>query len=267
MPGSLMTADTSFPDLKGKESTEEKFETITGYLYLLLEQLRYTLSNLGEENFNGAELDHLGRVFTGPLTVRVEETEQGVTQLSVTVEGVKSTVKGLDGRFSSVEQSVNGVVSRVNGLDNRFSSVDQDVDGLNIRTIGGTTCITGDHVKTGRIVSQNGMSEINLNTGMASLSGSYRVVDPNGGAEIGGVKYDSSGAGTSSEAKNRMWVYTNGNWALKVQAGGNLSLEGSSLVHIRGPQEVTVSVGETRWTFGKYGIYYNDTLAVSPLAT
>ena len=47
----------------------------------------------------------------------------------------------------------------------------------------------------------------------------------------------------------------------------HLSLEGSSLVHIRGPQEVTVSVGETRWTFGKYGIYYNDTLAVSPPAT
>ena len=55
MPGNLLTVDTSFPQLAGK-TDEQKFRTITDYLYMLLEQLRYTLRNLGMENFNDAEL-------------------------------------------------------------------------------------------------------------------------------------------------------------------------------------------------------------------
>lgn len=55
MPGNLLTIDTSFPQLEGK-TDEQKFRTITDYLYMLLEQLRYTLRNLGMENFNDAEL-------------------------------------------------------------------------------------------------------------------------------------------------------------------------------------------------------------------
>ena len=56
MPGNILTVDTSFPQLTDKQTTDQKFRVITDYLYMLLEQLRYTLRNLGMENFNDAEL-------------------------------------------------------------------------------------------------------------------------------------------------------------------------------------------------------------------
>jgi hypothetical protein len=57
MPGNFLQADTSFPELSKYESTEAKLDAIQNYLFLLLENLRYTLRNLSmEDNFNQADL-------------------------------------------------------------------------------------------------------------------------------------------------------------------------------------------------------------------
>lgn len=242
MPGSLLTADTNFPDLSGGGNTEEKLQAVSGYLYMLLEQLRYTLNNLGEENFNDTELSNIGKVITGPLTVRVEETEKGITQLTITVEGVSSEVQSLDGRFSRVEQ---------------------DVNGLNIQTSGGTTYITGNHVQTGIIRSQNGNSYINLNTGLAQLSGSYQINNPATMEQVGGIRYDTNGAGTGEEAKNRMFVFSQNGYALKVQASGNASIEGDQLIYLKAANNIVLSAGSTKWLFNSNGIYANGQLVVS----
>ena len=47
MPSNLLNADTGFPDLMGNQSTDEKFRMVSDYLYMLLEQLRYSMANLG----------------------------------------------------------------------------------------------------------------------------------------------------------------------------------------------------------------------------
>lgn len=52
MPGSILNADTNFPHFTGNESTDEKINTIQNYLYMLYEQLRYSMGNLGTENFS-----------------------------------------------------------------------------------------------------------------------------------------------------------------------------------------------------------------------
>ena len=57
MPGNFLQADVSYPDLSKYDSTEAKLTAIQNYLFLLLENLRYTLRNLSmEDNFNQAEL-------------------------------------------------------------------------------------------------------------------------------------------------------------------------------------------------------------------
>ena len=56
MPGNLHFFDTTLPraaDANGK-SAEEQLSGIYNYLYMLLEQLRYTLANLDSSNFNTA---------------------------------------------------------------------------------------------------------------------------------------------------------------------------------------------------------------------
>lgn len=243
MPGNLLTADTGFPDLKREGSMKEKLDAVAGYLYTLLEQLRYTLNNLGEDNFNSAELDHIGKVITGPLTLRVENAEGELLTLTVNAGILSSQVRDLNGRFSSVEQ---------------------DVNGLNIQTDGGVTYITGEHVKTGSIISQNGLSEIDLNTGIAKLSGSYQMHNPETGETVGGICYDTNGAGTSNEAKNRMFLYTDHGYGMKLRSSGNLSLEGSELVYVEGGRSVVLTAGKVRWRFSADGIYCNDVKVVSP---
>ena len=245
MPGNLLTADSGFPDLKGEGSVKEKLDAVAGYLYTLLEQLRYTLNNLGEENFNGAELDHLGKVLTGPLRLRVENAEGELFALTADAGKLTSQVRDLNGRVSGVEQ---------------------DVNGLNVQTEGGVTYITGEHVKTGSIVSQNGLSEIDLNTGMARLSGSYQMHNPETGEAVGGICYDTNGAGTPTETKNRMFLYTDNGYGMKLRSSGNLSLEGEELVYVEGGRSVVLTAGKVRWRFGADGIYCNDVKVISPPA-
>lgn len=242
MPGNLLSADINMPNLEGKEDVNEKLQAVSGYLYMLLEQLRYTLSNLGQDNFNPSELDQVGKVITGPLTVRVEEAEKGLAKITVTVDGVQSTVRSIDGRFSVVEQNV---------------------EGLGIRTLGGTSYITGEHVKTGKIVSQNGASEINLNTGEARLSGSYTVTNPGTQEKVGGICWDSGGTDSSSDSKNRMYLYTNGSFAMKLKSDHRISLEASDLVYVTAGNKVEFSTGGVRWKFNSSGIYCNDVRVVS----
>lgn len=56
MPGGLFEADTSFPDLSSKKTTDEKLKAVQDYLYMLLETLRWTLRNIGPDNMNEDEL-------------------------------------------------------------------------------------------------------------------------------------------------------------------------------------------------------------------
>lgn len=108
MPGNILAVDTGFPELN-QGSPEEKISALAGYVYQLLEQLRYTLNNLGQDNFNDTELKGLEKLFTGPLTVRVEETEKGMAKLEITAEGITATVQNLRGDLSSIRQTVEGL--------------------------------------------------------------------------------------------------------------------------------------------------------------
>ena len=46
MPSNWLYIDTNFPAFTGEEAANEKIETVQNYLFLLVEQLRYTLRNL-----------------------------------------------------------------------------------------------------------------------------------------------------------------------------------------------------------------------------
>ena len=64
MPGNLLHGNLSIPEVSG-DDTQKDIKTILNYLYQLQEQLRYTMRNIGEENFNADELDRLAVKITG----------------------------------------------------------------------------------------------------------------------------------------------------------------------------------------------------------
>jgi len=67
MPGNILNADTMFPSFRESETSEQKLDKVTNYLYMLLEQLRYSLNNLDADNFNDTGLREIGEGIARPL--------------------------------------------------------------------------------------------------------------------------------------------------------------------------------------------------------
>ncbi|NCB53208.1 MAG: hypothetical protein EOM54_15235, partial [Clostridia bacterium] len=69
MPGNLLFADSSIPSLSG--DTEKDLKMLLNHVYMLQEQLRYTMGNLGVENFNDTEIVDLTNIVTNELSITV----------------------------------------------------------------------------------------------------------------------------------------------------------------------------------------------------
>lgn len=63
MPGNLLFADKEFPAITGDDKQDIK--QLYEYIYKLQEELRYTMGNLGKENFNEQGLADIKRFITG----------------------------------------------------------------------------------------------------------------------------------------------------------------------------------------------------------
>lgn len=92
MPGNLLSADTSFPTFTPEQTNEQKLDVVTNYLYMLLEQLRYTLANLGAGNFNETELNEIGLKITQPIYVDLENAAGALSDSEKTMQGMSATV-------------------------------------------------------------------------------------------------------------------------------------------------------------------------------
>ena len=133
MPSNILAADVLFPHLTEKQSTDEKFTVVTDYLYMLLEQLRYTLANLGEGNFNETELANIGNVITEPVFIQLQGLEGQMASLSVTAEGLASRVSDAEGNISTLTQTANGLNTRVANAEGNISTLTQTANGLSTR--------------------------------------------------------------------------------------------------------------------------------------
>lgn len=136
MPGSILNADTMFPNLR-EGTADEKIEKIGSYLYMLLEQLRYSMGNLDAKNFNESGLDELAGLITEPVYLRLEDEEGRLSELSVTAEGLSSRITSLDGTVSEISQTANGLSSRVSELDGAVSEISQTVNGITLEVTNG----------------------------------------------------------------------------------------------------------------------------------
>lgn len=120
MPADILTTDTLFPELNGGESTDQKFEMVTDYLWLLREQLTYALTNLGIANFNQTQLGKLSGIIAEPLQVVLAEQETQFTAFGVEL-GL------ISGRITNVEKTVGDDKS---GLVQQMAAFKLQADGF-----------------------------------------------------------------------------------------------------------------------------------------
>lgn len=167
MPGNLLSADTSFPTFTPEQTNEQKLDVVTNYLYMLLEQLRYTLQNLGSGNFNDTELKDIGLTITQPIYVDLENAAGAIADLTLTADQLTSRLEDAEGNISSIEQYVRSITLSVSNGETsstikllaggvQIASQIIKMDGL-VTFTGleeGTTVINGGCIQTGLINAQ-----------------------------------------------------------------------------------------------------------------
>ena len=145
MPSNLLAADISFPNLNEGQSADEKFRLITNYLYMLLEQLRYSMGNLGRENFNDAAFDDIVNLITEPVYVQLKDAEDNISSLTLTAEQLINRMTDAEGNISTLQQTSTSMTSQITDLQGNVSTLQQSSQAFDVRltnTEGNVTNLT-----------------------------------------------------------------------------------------------------------------------------
>lgn len=126
MPTAFQLVETSFPQPDNK-NTEQKIDGIYDYLFILLEQLRYTLFNLDGSNVNQSALSDFIQNISDPIYAKIKDTDENVNELSITAQGLAAAVQDAEGKITVLTLTV---------------------DGLTVTDEGGTTKIKGSSIET-----------------------------------------------------------------------------------------------------------------------
>ena len=133
MPSNILAADTSFPQLTDQQTTDEKFSVLTNYLYMLLEQLRYSMANLGRENFNDTAFQDIANLITEPVYVQLEDVNGNIASLYATAESLTSRMGDAEGNISVLQQTSTSLTSRISDAEGNISVLQQTSQSLTSR--------------------------------------------------------------------------------------------------------------------------------------
>lgn len=117
MPNGMQMLDSGLPRFTGTENTEDKVAAIQNYLFMLLEELRYILQNLGTENFNAAELDGLKTEIRNAVKIDLSSGGDMAT-IQVDLAGLHTSIRNAEGNISTLEQTAQEIRTEVAGKIN-----------------------------------------------------------------------------------------------------------------------------------------------------
>lgn len=225
MPGNILSADTQFPNFAGQESPAEQIRTIRNYLYMLLEQLRYTLNNLDAGNFNTEGLKEIQDAISQPILKQLSDTDGNLTELQATAAGLASRVSSNEGDISQLEQTAQGLSSRVGDAEGNISSLQQTANGLssrvtsaegNISTLQQTANGLSSRVSNAEgSISSLSQTASGLETRVANAEGAVSTVSQ----KVNGVTV-TTGYGQTFLAGDRIVMSSNVNNYMAIGANG-----------------------------------------------
>lgn len=128
MPANWLYMDAKFPDFDGDISTEDKLAQVQNYLYLLVEQMRYTMQNLDTTNLNQTALNVWEEAITKPLYLLLEGEGERLTQLSVTADGLTALVQSQQQQVQEVKDAQSDTQETVEGLEESLAQVSSRVE-------------------------------------------------------------------------------------------------------------------------------------------
>lgn len=129
MPTTFQLVETTFPNGEGKD-TQEQINGVYDYLFVLLEQLRYTLFNLDGSNINQNALSEFIKNISEPIYAKIEDTDKNVNELSITAKGLSARIGDAEGNITQLQATANGLQASISSLDGSVTNLTADVNGL-----------------------------------------------------------------------------------------------------------------------------------------
>lgn len=127
MPTPWTMVDAAFPTFTGEEKVKEQVTKLCQYMYLLVEELKYQLSNLNERNFNSSALATLKADTTADVAATLAETTAMLALVTSEVADLNARLRSLEGLSGRMEQ----VETDVSWLEKRQEELGEDVETLN----------------------------------------------------------------------------------------------------------------------------------------
>lgn len=186
MPSNWLYIDTNFPSFTQKESDGEKIETMQDYLFMLVEQLRYTLRNLDLKNMNKAAMNGFLQNIREPIYAKIEDTNKNVNELSITAQGMSA-------RISNAEGDITRLGARADGLAAEIKNAKGDITQLGARADG----LAAEIKNAKGDITQLGARADGLAARISSNEGSITNLT----ADVNGIRTQVSGKINSTEAQ------------------------------------------------------------------
>jgi hypothetical protein len=130
MPSNWLYIDTNFPSFTQKESVNDKVETMQDYLFMLVEQLRYTLHNLDLSNMNKTATDEFVKQITDPIYGEIKDAEGNITQVALMAEGLAARIGDAEGNITQLQATAQGLSASISNLNGSVTNLTADVNGI-----------------------------------------------------------------------------------------------------------------------------------------
>ena len=181
MPSILFDTDINFPKFHDEDSTELKVKKILNYLYMLQENLRYTMGHLDLGNFSDGGMEEIGTVINRPMQIQLEAANGQILDLSAQGDALASRLEDAEGDISTLQQTATGLETRVTDAEGDISTLQQTAAGLVTRVTDAEGDIsTLEQTATG-LVTRVTDAEGNISTLEQTATGlATRVTDAEG---------------------------------------------------------------------------------------
>lgn len=133
MPTAQMLTEEALPKYRAEDRDSDRIKTIYNYLFMLVEQLRYSLGNISEDNFNAASLDKIKSDISEPIYRRIEDSDGNISTLIQTAEMLQSRISSAEGDISTLTQTATSLSSRISDAEGDISTLTQTATSLSSR--------------------------------------------------------------------------------------------------------------------------------------
>lgn len=216
MPSNWLYIDTNFPSFTQKESDGEKIETMQDYLFMLVEQLRYTLRNLDLKNMNKAAMNGFLQNIREPIYAKIEDTNKNVNELSITAKGLSTRISNAEGSITQLGATADELAAEIRNAKGDITSLGARADGLAAEIKNAKGDITQLGARADGLAARISDAEGNITQLGATADGLSARISSNEGsitnltADVNGIRTQVSGKIGTSEAQTLIDQSLNG---------------------------------------------------------